>query len=294
MKRQQSSPLASYSEQNTLRFKGIYFLVGFIIKVDRRNNPYAEIRISDATSTQILYCRDQTCIDGDVQPNMMVHIEGRLEHIGKRPYFSCKYISACTQKELKLRHLQQLPSWLSHNLNSLNRLLKLVASINTCELQDFVCSVILQKDVAIKFITCPASINNHHTYTGGLLDHSVGVATNFAATKAKDSVLHDLAIVAGLLHRVGITRLLTSDGCKTDIGILSDEESYNLEVCEKPLLVLFEKNKWAADQIYQMLACNIGITESSFSPATQLAKQLQEHYSDSILEDKFNATNLIK
>jgi 3'-5' exoribonuclease len=291
MKRQQSNPLASLSEQNVSRFKGIYFLVGFLVKIDRHNDPYVEIRISDATSTQILYCRDQSCIDGDIQPNMMVHVEARLECAGKRPYFSCKYIGACRQEEFNFRHLQQLPSWLCHNLSSLNRLIGLVASIHLNELQDFVCSVILQHEVALKFITCPATLNNHHTYSGGLLNHSVDVASSFAATKTKNTIQYGLAVAAGLLHCVGVTRVLTSEGNYTDVGLLHGEESLTLEVCEKPLLILQKKNRWAAIQIYQMLACTLASEESTHSASTQLAKQLREHYCDSVLVDRFNAMN---
>ncbi|NVK56836.1 MAG: TraI domain-containing protein [Alteromonadaceae bacterium] len=289
MKRAQSKPLASYTEQSVLRFKGIYFLVGFVTKLDRQSNPYVEIRISDATATQILYCRDQTCIDGDIQPNSLVHIEGRLEHAGKRPYFSCKYVGACTQGSMNFRHLLQLPSWLCRDSTSLNRLIALVESIHTNELQDFVCRVILQPDVAVKYVTCPASLTSHHTYAGGLLDHSIEVATNFAATKTRNTIQYDFAVVAGLLHSIGATRTLTSDLTLSDIGISKDQDSLTFKVCEAALSELFQKNRWAASQLCQMLTCNSSDSKPTSRPRTFLVRQLQEHHRDSVLNNKFNA-----
>ena len=280
-----------YAVEDCYRFKGDYFLTGFVTKVDGQKNLYVEITISDATGTQALYCRDNSCVQGDIQPNSMVHVEGRVERVGKRPYLSCKYISASERSGLFFRNLLQLPASLCLDPISLGRLIRLVDSIGMVELRTFVTDVILQPDVALKFITCPASIKYHHNYAGGLLDHSLDVATNFAATKPAKSIQYDLAVVAVLLHDIGKTRTLTSDLTLTDVGMMADHDSLTLEVCSGPLARLSQVNAWAANQLRHAWTCSTPGSRYGLKPKTELAKQLQQHDRDSAFKSEFNAMN---
>jgi 3'-5' exoribonuclease len=56
----------------------------------------------------------------------------------------------------------------------------------------------------------PAAPDGHHGYAGGLLEHTVGVATICRETaQLHPRLRHDLLLAAGLLHDVGRTRELT-------------------------------------------------------------------------------------
>lgn len=280
-----------YAVEDCYRFKGDYFLVGFVTKVDEQKNLYAEVHITDATGTQVLYCRDRSCIDGDIQPNSLVHVEGRIEHLGKRPYLSCKYLGNCAKNGMFFRSLLQLPASLCRDPIVLGRLIRVVDSISMKELKTFVTDVILQPDVALKYLTCPASIKYHHNYAGGLLDHSLDVVTNFAATKPANSIQHDLAIVAGLLHDIGKTRTLTPDLTLTDVGVMAEHDSLTLEVCSGPLARLSQVNAWAANQLRHAWTCSTPGSRYGLKPKTKLAKQLQQHDRDSAFNSEFNSTN---
>lgn len=287
----QNSYLPLYAVEDCYRFKGDYFLTGFVTKVDGQKNMYVEIAISDATGTQVLYCRDNSCVQGDIQPNSMVHVEGRVERVGKRPYLSCKYIATSERSGLFFRNLLQLPASLCRDPIALGRLIRLIDSIGMKELKTFVTDVILQPDVALKYLTCPASIKYHHNYAGGLLDHSLEVATNFAATKPAKSIQHDLAIVAGLLHDIGKTRTLTPDLTLTDVGMMADHDSLILEVCSGPLARLSQVNAWSANQLRHAWTCSTPGSRYGLKPKTELAKQLQQHDRDSAFNSEFNAMN---
>jgi 3'-5' exoribonuclease len=55
----------------------------------------------------------------------------------------------------------------------------------------------------------PATIDGHHSYAGGLLEHTVGVATLCRETAQLHPRLRiDLLLAAALLHEVGRTREL--------------------------------------------------------------------------------------
>jgi 3'-5' exoribonuclease len=291
MTRQLNNTLTLYTVNQFQRFKGNFFLSGFVTKVDEQKNLYAEIHISDATGTQILYCRDNSCINGNIQPNSLVYIEARLEMKGKRPYMSCKNISPCSAGPFFFRHLLQLPVCLCNKATSLNQLIALVDSIQSSELKVFVTEVILQPNVALKFITCPASIKYHHNYAGGLLDHSVEVATSFASSKPSRSVQHDLAVVAGLLHDVGKTQTLTSDLTLTDVGMMLEHDALTVEICANALAKLSEQNAWLANQLRHAWTCATPGSRYGLKPKTLLAKQLQQHDRDSAFNNEFNPTN---
>jgi 3'-5' exoribonuclease len=57
--------------------------------------------------------------------------------------------------------------------------------------------------------TLPATLDGHHSYAGGLLEHTVGVATLCRETAQLHQRLRvDLLLAAALLHDVGRTREL--------------------------------------------------------------------------------------
>ncbi len=60
-----------------------------------------------------------------------------------------------------------------------------------------------------RYRTLPATLDSHHSYAGGLLEHTVGVATLCRETTQLHPRLRtDLLIAAALLHDVGRTREL--------------------------------------------------------------------------------------
>jgi 3'-5' exoribonuclease len=55
-----------------------------------------------------------------------------------------------------------------------------------------------------RFIRCPAAQSHHHAYVGGLLEHTVSVATMCQAVgQGYDAIDADLLLAAALLHDVG-------------------------------------------------------------------------------------------
>jgi len=73
-----------------------------------------------------------------------------------------------------------------------------------------------------KFATCSAAKTVHHAYIGGLLQHSLNVATNcfYLGKVYKSMVDQDLLLTAGLLHDIGKTVTMTDfpENDYTDAG----------------------------------------------------------------------------
>jgi len=63
-----------------------------------------------------------------------------------------------------------------------------------------------------RFAACPAAIGRHHAYVGGLLEHTISVATLcLGLSVAYPQADADLLLAAALLHDVGKTEELCSD-----------------------------------------------------------------------------------
>ena len=66
---------------------------------------------------------------------------------------------------------------------------------------------VLDGDVRAALRVLPATVDGHHSYAGGLLEHTVGVATLCRETaQLHPRLRHDLLLAAALLHDVGRTR----------------------------------------------------------------------------------------
>jgi 3'-5' exoribonuclease len=65
---------------------------------------------------------------------------------------------------------------------------------------------VLDKDARAAFRVLPATIDGHHSYAGGLLEHTVGVATLCRETaQLHQRLRHDLLLAAALVHDIGRT-----------------------------------------------------------------------------------------
>ncbi|MFV8836179.1 TraI domain-containing protein [Aquisalimonas sp. APHAB1-3] len=102
--------------------------------------------------------------------------------------------------------LELLPGHVTPDLNDLAHLLDLAKSLQTPGLRWFLESVFSNRDFAKAFVTMPAAKKCHHAVPGGLLSHSLEVATGVKVVvnaMPSNRIMDDAAIVVALLHDVG-------------------------------------------------------------------------------------------
>jgi len=95
---------------------------------------------------------------------------------------------------------------------------------------------VLDADTRTGMRTLPATLDGHHSYAGGLLEHTVGVATLCRETAQLHQRLRvDLLLAAALLHDVGRTRELGRGPAfrQTDEGRLLGHVHLGLRVIEE-------------------------------------------------------------
>ncbi len=271
------------------RFKGAYFLVGYAARIDRTGLPFWEITLSDASDQIKVYCRDESCIYSDLRPLSLVEVEIRTEMSGLQPHFRCKYIEKSGQELPKNGSFAQLPSSLCPVPGAVKMLNHVVCKIETKSLRNFVKNVLLQPDVALKFIQCPASLSYHHNYQGGLLTHSLEVALMFLQNKSLKQLEKDTGVVAALLHDVGKTQTLTPDLKRTAIGTLVDHDKLTLQLCSVALETLSEKHRGFANHLRHIWTCESNGSRYGFKAKTNIARLLRTYDRASAFGEKATA-----
>jgi 3'-5' exoribonuclease len=271
-----SQPLLCDAFDHT-RLLGTYYLVGLKTQFTREKEPFVVITISDAFDTLDIYCRDQSCIIGELQPQSPVHIEMQRDINGKRPYFCCKYIQVADEKASGIDHIAFLPSMICPVIDDLHHLIFMIEGIKTKHLAEFLQQVLTQRNVGVKYTSCAGSINHHHNYAGGLLEHSLEVAEYFANDPSLKQEQRDLAVVAALLHDVGKTQTYTTDGHLTALGHLILHDSLTLEVCSQALNTLSKKHAGYANELRHIWTCATPKARYGIKAKTTTAKLLKQY-----------------
>ena len=256
------------------RFKGVYYLVGFCSRI-KDGQHFIEIRLSDASDNLLMYCFDQSCISGELQPNSLVNIEANIDVSADLPYFRCKFIAMASGEQGQLKSLIQLPIELTDS-RALYSFFTVLQSVKDPRLVSFVEQVLLQPDIGVRFIQCPASLRHHHNYAAGLLIHSVEVAQCFAFHVGLSEQERDLGIVASLLHDVGKTLTSTPHLTRTLKGQAVSHDDLTLEICATALASLEQSHEGLAIQLRHIWTCATPGARYGFKAKGKVAKLLQE------------------
>ena len=257
------------------RFIGTYFLVGFSARLHPNGFPFWEVVVSDLTDTLTVYCLDESCILGDLQPQSLVHIEASLDQSASAAFYRCKGISPTSANRVTLSSITQLPRALCAVPDALEQLKALIDSIKHQALSAFVTDVILSQTTAIPYITCPASLKHHHNFKSGLLVHSVEVANRISKDSTLTDEQRDVGVVSALLHDIGKTQTMTADLKRTAIGDLIDHDDLTLELCGPALSKLERVHSNLANQLRHAWTCESPGSRYGYKAKTLVAKRLR-------------------
>lgn len=120
----------------------------------------------------------------------------------------------------------------------LKRFSDIQGNIKSAALSTFINDVFNDKNTFKRFAMAPASVNHHHSETGGLLQHSLEVAESVYIQTMDDLDLQDIAVVAALLHDIGKIKMYTESGYLSKLGKLVNHDDLTLEICANALKAL--------------------------------------------------------
>ena len=167
----------------------------------RSGAPYLALELVDPTGhIDARVWTDVELLDGRFAEGDAVRVLGRVERFRDRLQLDVRSLEASEVDPATLtpsvrRDADELAGFLEF----------LVSEISHPGLCATVRAVLADCDLALR----PATPDDHHSYAGGLLEHTVGVATLCRETAQLHPRLRpDLVLAAGLLHDVGRTREL--------------------------------------------------------------------------------------
>ena len=180
----------------------------FAVKTKRRlrtraGAPYLLLELVDSSGRiDARVWNDVELLDGRFAEGDAVRVLGRVERFRDRLQLDVRTLEAADVDPATLT-----PS-LRRDADELQGFLEfLVAEISHPELATTVRAVLAGRDLA----AFPATPDDHHSYAGGLLEHTVGVATLCLDTAALHPRLRpDLLLAAALVHDVGRTLELSA------------------------------------------------------------------------------------
>ena len=127
------------------------------------------------------------------------------------------------------------------------------------------------KEVLDKFLTLPASCNNHHQEAGGLCAHSLEVAKLIGKNEFESKYLRELTMVAGFLHDIGKIKTISGVGQLSTLGFQVSHECLNYEICGVALKQLEKDCKMGADFLRHVWSCSSFGAHYGYQPNSDLA-----------------------
>lgn len=257
-------------------FNGCYQLTGCIAKIDRNKEPFWVIQLSDKTNSVRVYFFNVEINVSKLIPGRHVKIEAVIAKYQDHTYIHGLHLEVVNEPILSIECEGYIvPGALCPIPKTLSELSTIWQQLSSKPLKEFLAEVLRPADVCLPFVQVPASINHHHNYRGGLLDHSVEVANIISCLPYNSSIEKDIAIVCSLLHDIGKVKTLGTDCKRTNIGRYVDHDELTLEICALPLTKLDNADSAAATIIRNIWTCKSPGARYGYSAATPIAHALQ-------------------
>jgi 3'-5' exoribonuclease len=173
----------------------------------RSGQPYLALELRDRSGAlQARAFRDADLLAGRFERGDLVHVRGRVERFRDELQIDVRTIDRAHEADPALflpvayRDLDELDGFLEH----------LAREVYAPEYRALLDSMLADDVLRAAWRRAPCTRNGHHAYLGGLLEHTVAVATlAHEAAQLHPRLNSDLLLCAALVHDIGKTREFT-------------------------------------------------------------------------------------
>ena len=173
----------------------------------RNGSPYLALELRDRTGTLPARAfQNADALAGRFERGDVVRVRGRVERF--RDELVLEVIEIATAERVDPGHF--LPT-AYRDLDELDGFLEhLSGEVYDAGYQQLLASMLVDPELRAQWRRAPCTRGSHHSYLGGLLEHTVAVATLAHETcQLHPGVNSDLLICAALVHDIGRTREFT-------------------------------------------------------------------------------------
>ena len=213
--------------------------------VTRSGAPYLALELRDRTGTiQGRAFRDADVLAGRFERGDLVRVAGRVERFRDELQLELRAIARADDADpaaflpVAYRDLDELDGFLEH----------LAGEVHDVPLRALVDELLADAALRAELRRTPCTRNGHHAYLGGLLEHTVAVATLAVETCTLHPRLdQDLLLTAAIVHDLGKTREFTlgAEIGLTDEGRLLGHVELGLRILEERAHPLDEPRRLA-------------------------------------------------
>lgn len=175
----------------------------------RTGSPYLALELRDRTGTvQARAFRDADLLAGRFERGDLVRVEGRVERFRDQLQLDVRAIARAAAEEadpatflpVAYRDLDELDGFLEH----------LAAEVRDRPFAALLSGMLDDDTLRAQWRRAPCTRGGHHAYLGGLLEHTVAVATLAQeACTLHPRLDHALLLTAAIVHDIGKTREFT-------------------------------------------------------------------------------------
>lgn len=163
-----------------------------------------------------------------IEKNSKIFVQGRMRQYDGHPILDVEKAEVVSGPEKN--PLLRLEADSCPLPQALEQLYGAVEELTVSHLRSFVFSVLAMPGILQSFLQLPASVTNHHSFPGGLLQHSLECVSSVRAQPGFARIDLELGMVAALLHDIGKIRTLRPNLRLTDEGFLLQHDDLTLEV----------------------------------------------------------------
>jgi 3'-5' exoribonuclease len=177
--------------------------------LSRGGTPYLAVELRDRTgAVQGRAFRDADVLAGRFERGDLVRVAGRVERFRDELQVDLRTIGRASEGEadpaaflpVAYRDLDELDGFLEH----------LAREVHDAGLRALLAVLLDDAALRAQWRRAPCTRNGHHAYLGGLLEHTVAVATlALEACQLHPRLDSDLLVAAALVHDLGKTREFT-------------------------------------------------------------------------------------
>jgi 3'-5' exoribonuclease len=253
--------------------------------LSRNNTKYITLRLKDRTGSiegRVWERVDE--LGKGFERNDLVYVESRAKMYQESLQLNVTNIRKVEQ-ELSTEQLKEFyPESDSGNIEVQKSFFGLVSGLKNPHFKALFVELEKRKDLLERFFFLPASIGVHHVYIGGLLEHSVHLATMAKGIAPLTKTDEDLLVTGSLLHDIGKVEELTIKGGfgYSDKGRLLGHITLGIGLCDGLIANIDGFPDYLGDVVKHIILSHHGEAEWGSPKKPMCLEALVIHYLDNL------------
>lgn len=221
---------------------GIYRIRAIEERKDRHGRPFVRLTLADRSAIQHAYAWPRSLPKVTyIQPDEVIRARLGIQRLDGRLF--PRLLSTAAAPRNALTTVRTLDPEEVPRSDLARRLERILRRCPVRALQQFLDAVFQVEAVALPYLSLPASRAHHHSWPGGLAEHSLEVARSvYNSAVLDDPEERALATIAALLHDLGKVRTFSTGGYRSRLGQVVPHTAITLEMLAEPLSAL--EKRW--------------------------------------------------